>query len=408
MTRTTEVERAPVPGQFLVWAAAAALSDAGVAVLYVALGWAASAQGGAAAGLVIATITASRTVLLLVGGTVADRFGPRVVMLVGDAGLFIATAVFALIALVVGAPLWLLFLVAVVEGVVSAFYIPASSSLPRRLVKDDAVARASALRGVSGELAELLGGPLGGLLVAAGGFALAAGVDVLTYLPIFLVMLWLRPSPGSEAPPQETQHWRKDLVAGVALVAADPLLRTCLALIAVVAAVFVPVGAVLVPLLVRYRGWSPDANGLLLGALTAGGLLVGLVISRTGAARVVAPAASAGLLGTAGGLALLATTLPFPFLIASAACAGAGIAVFTGHVIPLVLQHAPETHLSRVLSVLSVVQAVALIASAPALGSISSVLSPSAALLGCACVLAAATAVAAASPAWRTARQQAD
>lgn len=252
MTGASAGTRVRLPVGFVLWAGAAAVSDVGVSVLYIALGWTASAHGGTAAGLVIAVITATRTLLLLVGGAVADRFGARAVMLIGDAGLFVATAAFAVIALLIGTPLWLLLLIAFVEGVVSAFYMPASSSLPRRVVPDSNIGRATAVRGVGSELAELTGAPLGGLLVATGGFALAVGVDALTYLPVLLVTLTLR--PGRAAPGAPPNVWRHDLFEGVALVARDPLLRVALALIAVVAATFVPVGAVLIPLVVRSHG----------------------------------------------------------------------------------------------------------------------------------------------------------
>lgn len=168
--------------QLKAWVAAAALSDAGLAAMYVALGWAATSYGGTAAGQVVATITATRTLLLLVGGTVADRFGARMVMLAGDGLLLLTTGLLALVAVVLDTPLWLLFVAAAAEGVVSAFYLPASSSMTRRLVDPDQVGRASALRGATSEAAEVVGSSVGGLLVATGGFGLAAGVNASSYL----------------------------------------------------------------------------------------------------------------------------------------------------------------------------------------------------------------------------------
>ena len=76
---------AALPPRSKAWVGAAAVSDAGVAPLYVVLGWSATSYGGTVAGLIVATIPATQRLLLLVGGTVADRFGPRGVTLTGDA-----------------------------------------------------------------------------------------------------------------------------------------------------------------------------------------------------------------------------------------------------------------------------------------------------------------------------------
>ena len=62
-------------GSYLVWLTGAVVSQVGDAALYFALGWAASAHGGPAAGLVLSWIGLPRTVLLLVGGAVGDRLG---------------------------------------------------------------------------------------------------------------------------------------------------------------------------------------------------------------------------------------------------------------------------------------------------------------------------------------------
>ena len=67
---------------------------------------------------------------------------------------------------------------------------------------------------------------------------------------------------------------------------------------------------------------------------------------------------------------------------------GAGLSVFVGHVSPLVLSGTPETHLSRVQAVLGLAQAVALLVSAPLVGTAASASGASSAILGCAGLLA--------------------
>ena len=126
-------------------------------MLLFALGWAANAHGGMWAGLVLTAIAAPRTVLLLAGGVVADRVAARLVMIVGDAVMLVLAAVLAVAAPTMGSPIWLLIAFAVLAGTVDGFYLPATGTMPRRLVTDALVPRALALRGTAGNYWAWLG-----------------------------------------------------------------------------------------------------------------------------------------------------------------------------------------------------------------------------------------------------------
>jgi len=397
--RTVSPARVPLPRSYVLWVGAATVSNVGVAALYFALGWAASAHGGSAAGLVITALVGTRTVLLLVGGAITDRVGARAVMIAGDTALLVATTALAVAAAVVGTPLWLLLAAAVVEGAVTAFYLPAEGSLPRHLVPEDQVSRAVALRGSGGELADLIGGPLGGILVAAAGFTVAATVDAASYAPVLIVLLSLRGIRAAATGPRQSL-WT-EARAGVTTAAREPLIRSFFALVALAAGVFVPVGSVLVPLLVRSRGWTAASGGLLLGGLSLGGIAVTFVIARAGTARRPGPVAALGLfiagfalsvLGLAGGLAVS---------VGAAVLAGAGVALFTAHTFPLILLATPEGFLSRVQSLLGLTQAATLVAAAPLLGVAASTFGPATTLIGSGVLLAAVAVVAVGNTTWR-------
>ncbi|MFB7268587.1 MFS transporter, partial [Streptomyces nojiriensis] len=149
--------RPALPRAYLFWLVGTRASLLGDAVLHFALGWAASAHGGGTGALVLTAITVPRTLLLLVGGAVGDRFGARRVMITGDAVMLTATLVLALVGLRLGASPWLLVVVAVIIGTVDAFYLPATGSMPRRLVGKDQLPRALALQQAGGQIASLLG-----------------------------------------------------------------------------------------------------------------------------------------------------------------------------------------------------------------------------------------------------------
>ena len=107
--------------------------------------------------------------LLLVGGAVADRAGAFRVLLLGDGVMLAVTLALALALSAAGLSPVLLVGAALAIGIVDAFYLPASGTMPRRLAPGPPLARAMAARQLTGQLAAFAGAPLGGLLVAAGG-----------------------------------------------------------------------------------------------------------------------------------------------------------------------------------------------------------------------------------------------
>jgi MFS family permease len=120
----------------VVWLGGALVSQVGDAALYFALGWAASARGGLATGLVLSSISLPSTVLLLIGGAIGDRLGARRVMVTGDSIMFAIAAVLAGVSWLWGTSLALLVIAGLVIGTVNAFYLPSAGSMPRQLVTD--------------------------------------------------------------------------------------------------------------------------------------------------------------------------------------------------------------------------------------------------------------------------------
>ncbi|KOV36508.1 MFS transporter [Streptomyces sp. XY431] len=412
-----------MPAPYLRWLAGAQLGALGDAALAFALGWAAAAHGGAAAGLVLTVITVARTVLVLVGGAVADRLGARRVMLAGDAVMLAATLALAAAAGLLGTPLRLLLLAALVIGVVDAFYLPASGSMPRLLVDAGQLPRALALRQAGGQLAALLGAPLGGALVAAGGLPGAALVDAASFAVLLLVLLLLPVSDPRRAPAAradtdtdtdtDTGTDRpaglvREAAAGVRLATGDRLLRAALLLAGAAAGAVLPVVSLLGPLLARSAGWGAGAAGLVAGAQGAGVLAVAVLLARRGAGAGRRPlgagtGAAAGLCAAAAGIALLAAAPVPAAAVVGGLLTGAGSGLFAGRLGPLVLGAAPDSHLSRVQALLTLVQSAALVLSTGALGLLADTAGPRVPIALCALATGAAGLLALASPVLRRA-----
>ncbi|WP_107397458.1 MFS transporter, partial [Streptomyces acidiscabies] len=187
----------------LRWLAGFTLSGVGDNVYYIALSWAAVQSGTPVqAGLVTVAGALPRAVLMLGGGVLADRYGARRVVL-GSTGVRCALVLSAAVLLFFASPgLWVLGAVAVLFGVVDAAFLPAAGALPALIAPPGEFGRVQGLRGLSTRLANVLGGPLGGVGVALGGTAGAFGAAALLIGVSWPVLGAVRVRAGVEADPR--------------------------------------------------------------------------------------------------------------------------------------------------------------------------------------------------------------
>lgn len=115
-----------------------------------------------------------------VAGVFVDRWNRKTTMIVAD--LLMAASLLPL--LVVDAPgdVWVVYVVTTFQGIVALFWIPAEQSLLPHLVPDEHLTAANALNGQSREVARLVGGALGGVVVATGGISALTFADAATFL----------------------------------------------------------------------------------------------------------------------------------------------------------------------------------------------------------------------------------
>ncbi|MFF4331308.1 MFS transporter [Streptomyces sp. NPDC001591] len=232
-------------------------------------------------------------------------------------------------------------------------------------------------------MASLLGAPLGAVLVAVAGLSGTALVDACSFAAVLAVMVWVRPVAEAERPPR-AESLLAGIADGVKLAATDPVLRPALLLTAAAAAGLLPAVALLSPLLARSNGWGPGSAGLVAAGQGVGILLAALLAARLGPMHRIGVGTSLGLALAAVGLAGL-TAAPAPAAaIAAAMVAAAGSGVFACHIGPLVLVGAPDTHLSRVQSLLTLVQSLALVVATNVLGWLANAAGARSAIVVCA------------------------
>ncbi|WP_326765054.1 MFS transporter [Streptomyces sp. NBC_01591] len=259
-------------GNVLRWLGAHTASMIGDSVYYMALAWAAARTGSdAQTGIVLAVGSIPRAVLMLGGGVLADRIGPRRVVIGSDAARCLVVLGLAGALLLTSLALWMLIAVALVFGVVDALFLPAVGALPPRITTDGQLARVQGLRGLSVRTANVVGAPLGGVAVALGGPTLAfaaAGVLFAVSLPL-LLSLRISPLPAQEAAERSGTAWH-DLADGLRHIRRHPLLGPMVLVVAVSELGFVgPLNLGLI-LLARQRDWGAPGMGWVVAAFGIG------------------------------------------------------------------------------------------------------------------------------------------
>ncbi|MFJ9897811.1 MFS transporter [Streptomyces sp. NPDC091280] len=257
----------------LRWLAAYAASMAGDGVYYIALSWAAVQAGTPAqAGLVMSASALPRAVLMLGGGVIADRLGPRRVVIGSDAVRCAAVLAVAALLFVTGLGLWPLAALALVFGTVDAVFVPAVGALPARITDKAQLARVQGMRGLAYRFAVILGAPLGGLAVAFGGAVAAfgtAGLLIAVSIPLLISVRVRELPPDDRAADGTTTPWR-DLAAGLHYIRRHRVLAPLMLAIALGDLGFTGPLNVGLTLLADERGWGAAGMGWVLAGFGVG------------------------------------------------------------------------------------------------------------------------------------------
>ncbi|WP_300399656.1 MFS transporter [Nocardioides sp.] len=136
----------------------------------------------AALGFVLAAHSIPMALLLLWGGVIADRFPRNVVIQVSNIASAITQGLIAALVITGIAELWMLVVLSVVHGIVSAVSFPAMASIMPQLVPRGELQRSNALMSLARSALTILGPTLSALLVVGVGPGWALAVDASTWL----------------------------------------------------------------------------------------------------------------------------------------------------------------------------------------------------------------------------------
>ncbi len=180
-------------GSFRKLWAATTLSLFGDFFSYIALAWLVLQLTGSslALGTVLVVQALPRAVLMAVGGALADRLSPRLTMLGSMALRAAVVAPLAVLVITGRVQMCEVYGMAVVFGVVDAFFMPARQSILPKVVTDHELEPGNAVLNVTAQIAVILGPVLGGVIVAVFGTGWAFAGDATCFALGFLLILWL-------------------------------------------------------------------------------------------------------------------------------------------------------------------------------------------------------------------------
>ncbi|HEY6539066.1 MAG TPA: MFS transporter [Candidatus Dormibacteraeota bacterium] len=150
-----------------------------------------------AVGAVAITAAGPMVLGMQVGGSLADSMDRRLLIIWTQVGSGIVVTGLALNALLPAPRLWLIFLLVAVAGASLGVGSPARAAAVPTLVKPELMPSAAALNSIVNQGAVLVGPAVAGLLVAHLGFALAYGVNAMTFLIYTGLVIGMSPLPRS-------------------------------------------------------------------------------------------------------------------------------------------------------------------------------------------------------------------
>jgi len=224
------------------------------------------------------TLAAQYLPVLLLGpvaGVVTDRWDRRRLMIATS--LFRAGAVAVMLLGTSPGRYWVLYAALIAESSGGVLYIPAwQARTPAMVGTGTLLSSANSLNALADGAVRLIGGPLGGILLAACGVRWLICADALSYLASAAAnALTSRPvrRAGKHADPKTAVTGvARDLLEGGRVLRAQPLARALLVVTVVFLAANASLSAMLIPLGIRRLGGSEN-TGFVLSALGVGFLL---------------------------------------------------------------------------------------------------------------------------------------
>jgi MFS family permease len=226
-------------------------------------------DSSAAVGVVGLAILVPTLVVGLIGGSLADAFDRRKLVLITTSGMLVVALLFAVQAFAGNEHVWPLYVLTAVQSLLFAIDGPARRTFVPRLLSKDLLPAGIALQMLSFHISLIVGPSLGGLIVAGGGLKACYVVDAVTYLPALYAVFRL---PSMRAQGEQSKPGIKSVWAGIRYIGRNRVLAG--ALLSDLTATMLAMPFAIFPAINdAHFGGSPTTLGLLNASPGIGGVL---------------------------------------------------------------------------------------------------------------------------------------
>lgn len=333
-------------------------------------------------GLVVTLQFLPVTLLALFGGVLADRLWKRHALLVTQSAAMIQAFIFGMLVAVDAIQLWHIYVLAVIQGIITAIDNPTRQAFVVEMVGRDDLPNAVALNSMTFNGARILGPTAAGLIIDQLGISLTLIVNAISFIPVLIALLLMDGSALHVAVPSKQGSALKRLQEGLTYTWNTPAI---LAIMIVVASIgtFGYNFSIVLPLIARFvlrtnaTGFGSLASFLGFGSLTAA--LITAYMSRLTMRRLLLGAAAFSIIF--GLLALSQIYVLSALLLVALGFAGITFATSSNTLLQL---HTPNELRGRIMSVYVLLFAGSTPIGGYTIGKLSDTLGVQAALFICA------------------------
>jgi len=271
--------------------------------------------------------------------------------------------------------IWIIYICAFADSLVSQFFNPAQTAIIPMLVEEKDLLPANSLNSMSQELTRLVGPSLGGLLFGLLGVGSVITLDLISFLfSAALVALIVLPARSTAAKQEQQlagsassmvmnslvkvwQEWR----AGMQLVKKEQLVSAIFIIIGIAMVGEGIIEVLIAPYVERVLHSTPLVLGWLMSAQAIGGILGSLAIPRL--SKIITPGRLMGVCGLTFsiGIIVLAIFPVLPVIVPVITIGGAGAVGFFIPMLTLIQTNVANEYQGRIFGALNAIQAIAML-----------------------------------------------
>jgi len=315
---------------FTVWGGQS-FSLFGSALVQFALVWYLTKQTGSATVLATATLVAMLPQIVLgpFVGALVDRWNRRLIMMIADGGIALATVGLIYLFMSGQVQIWHIYVILTIRSLGQAFHFPAMQASTTLMVPEKHLTRISGANQTLMGTINIVAPPTGALLLEVLPMHNVLAIDILTallaILPLFFISI-PQPIRTNEAGDEQPQtNFMQDVREGLRYVVSWPGLLAILIMATMLNFLLTPTGSLMPLLVTKHFGLGALEFGLMDSAWGFGVIIGGLLLSTWGGFKRKIVTSLLGIVGIGLGITLVGLTPANMYWLAISGMAFTGI-----------------------------------------------------------------------------------